>query len=219
MSLSSFDAVIFDLDGTLLDTIEDIADAVNDVLRARGFPAHDLETYKIIVGSGVEDMMGQALPEGHRDVGTIQATADELREQYRRHGLNKTHPYKGVKELLTELGRRGVKMSVLTNKPHDNAAQQIAYYLGNNHFVCIEGAKPHAPHKPDPTVALVIANRMGVAPARCAFLGDSDIDMRTAVNAGMYALGALWGFRTAEELVANGASDLLAKPLDLLTLF
>ena len=109
-------------------------------------------------------------------------------------------------------------MAIHTNKPHENAVHQIRYYFPNYHFVAIEGAKDGVPPKPDPVVTLEIAARMGAEPASCVFLGDSDIDMQTAVNAGMYPVGALWGFRTAEELQANGAKVLLAKPTDLLTI-
>ncbi len=215
----AFKAVIFDLDGTLLNTIEDIADAVNAVLAKEGCPPHSIEQYKIIVGTGVEHMMEQALPHDRRDQETIVRCAAGIRRQYEVYGHIKTKPYDGVPELLDELARRGIKLGVHTNKPHENALHQLNHYFPKVRFERAEGAKADVPTKPDPAVTLDIARSMGVAPAECIFIGDSDIDMQTAVNAGMYGVGATWGFRSHEELEAHGAQVLLERPIDMLTLF
>lgn len=211
-------AVIFDLDGTLLNTLEDIADAINEVLSGLGFPTHDIETYKTFVGEGVENLMLRVLPEGHRDEKMILRCVKLIRGQYEIHAFTKTKIYDGIPDLLDDLTRRGITLAVLSNKPHENAAPQVEYYLGAGRFEVVQGALPDVPNKPDPTGALSIAERMGVEPQECIFIGDSDIDMITAVNAGMYPVGATWGFRSAEELEANGAKVLLKKPVDLLAI-
>ncbi len=213
-----FRAVIFDLDGTLLDTLDDIADAVNAVLEGMGFPIHDVQTYRMLIGAGVEDLMARALPQGHRDEETIHRCIALVRDLYVTGGLTKTRPYEGIVELLDELAGRGIKMSVLSNKPHETAVRQIEHYFPRHSFEWIQGASSEAPNKPDPLTAIRIAERMGVRPEECIFLGDLDIDMQTAVNAGMYPVGALWGFRSADELVDSGAMMLIETPLDLLAL-
>jgi phosphoglycolate phosphatase len=214
-----FKAVIFDLDGTLLNTIDDIADAVNQALSDLGCPTHDVEIYRIIVGAGVENLVWRILPEGRRDEQTQKRCLEGVREYYKKFGLRKTRPYDGIKDLLDKLANRGVKLAVLSNKPHENTVIQVAHYLGDHVFDEVHGAKPNVPNKPDPTSALGIAKRFKVDPAECIFVGDSDIDMQTAKNAGMYPVGVLWGFRSHEELLAHGAKRLIENPLQLTDLF
>lgn len=211
-----YKAVIFDLDGTLLDTIDDIADAVNAALRVEGFPPHDVETYKVMIGAGIENLIWQALPEGCRDEVSIQRCLVGIREQYRKHGLIKTRVFEGIPELLDELVARDIKLAVLSNKPHESTTLQVTHYLSRWSFEAVEGAKPEDPVKPDPATALRIARGMGVEPGECIFMGDSDVDMRTAKNAGMHPVGAVWGFRSTEELKQNGAEALIEEPLELM---
>jgi len=211
-----YKAVIFDLDGTLLDTLEDIADALNAVLVSLGFPAHDIQSYKKMVGAGVENLIMQVLPEGHRNAEMVDECVGLVKEQYRIHGFKKTKPYDGIPKLLEELSKKGIKLAVLSNKPHENVLQQVKHFLHDARFEIVWGERPTIPPKPDPAAAFDIARYMGVEPGECIFIGDSDIDMQTAVNAKMYAVGAQWGFRTAEELLANGAEQILKKPIDLL---
>lgn len=211
-------AVIFDLDGTLLDTVEDIADAVNAVLAEEGFPTHSVETYKVMVGSGVQNLVERALPRHHRDEGMVVKCIEKIRTHYRKHGRAKTRAYDGIKELLEELVNKKIKLAVLSNKPHDSTVDSMEHFLGDFRFEVIEGAKADDPVKPHPEVALRIAQEMGVEPTECIFLGDTDIDMQTARAAGMHPVGALWGFRSGDELVAHGAEKLIARPLDLIEL-
>lgn len=212
-------AVLFDLDGTLLDTLDDIADATNAALRRQGFPEHPRDAYKIFVGDGVATLMRRVVPREAQSEQTLQACGAVMREEYGRHWAVKSKPYPGVPELLDGLAQRGIPLAVLTNKPHEFAQLCVARLLPRWKFAVVLGEHAAVVKKPDPAGALEISRRLGVAPAEIAYLGDTDTDMQTAVAAGMVPLGALWGFRGAEELLANGATMLLAKPLDLLRLF
>jgi len=211
-------AVIFDFDGTLLDTLRDLAESVNSVLNRYGFPEHRLEDYRHFVGEGVEELARRVLPEGHRDEATITRTLTDVREEYRQRWPNNTRPYDGIPELLDALTVRHVKMAVVTNKPDDSTRTMAARLLPRWKFDVIVGATPDLPKKPDPKGALDVARRLGLSPEAILYVGDSDIDMKTANAAGMYAVGALWGFRSADELVRNGAKVLIRNPLELLEL-
>jgi phosphoglycolate phosphatase len=213
-----YQAVIFDFDGTLLDTLQDLADSVNSVLSRAGFPEHCLEDYRHFVGEGVEELARRVLPEGHRDEATITRTLADVREEYRERWPNHTRPYEGIPELLDALTARRVKMAVVTNKPDDSTRTMAARLLPRWKFDVIVGATTDLPRKPDPKGALEAARRLRLSPEAILYLGDSDIDMKTANAAGMYPVGVLWGFRTADELVTNGAKVLIRKPLELLDL-
>jgi phosphoglycolate phosphatase len=214
-----YKAVIFDLDGTLLDTLEDIADSMNSVLSRSGFPIHSLEAYRNFIGDGVVTLVRRVLPEGHKDETTVLKNVLAMRKEYNHRWEEKTCPYEGVRKLLDALIIRHIKMAVLSNKPDDFTKKMVAKLLSNGYFESVIGEQPSLPKKPDPTVAINIANRLGIAPKEFLFLGDSEIDMETARRAEMYPVGALWGFRTKEELLAAGAKHLLQKPLDLLAFF
>ena len=208
-----YDAVIFDLDGTLLNTLKDIADTVNAVLAAMSLPVHDDESYKGHVGRGIENLIRNVMPKDRIDEETIEAfkTLEGINRS-----LAHTKPYEGIPELLTTLSERGVKRAVLSNRPDESAKRLIARLLGAWRFDCICGARDGIPLKPDGGGACWIAGQLGIDPARCLFLGDSDVDMMAARDAGMYPVGALWGFRPAEELTASGAAELIKRPQDLL---
>jgi len=214
-----YQAVIFDLDGTLLDTIDDIAIAMNRVLASRGFETYSVEAYKGLVGDGVDEMIRRAM--APRVLGEAEVT--DLVRHYRREyeccWRANSRPYPEVPELLTKLGRRGVKTAVLSNKSHLFTEIMTRELLAPFRFDAIRGAMPDLPLKPDPAPALMIARDLGVEPGSVVFLGDTKVDMKTASAAGMLPVGALWGFRTAEELRTNGASALIASPLDLLGYF
>jgi phosphoglycolate phosphatase len=212
-------AVLFDLDGTLLDTLEDLADAVNAALAALGFPAHPLDPYRYFVGDGVETLMRRALPPAAADDPGILAQAVSLqRAEYRARWTAKTRPYPGVPELLAALEARGVRMALLSNKPDAAVAEVVRHFFAGVPFAVARGALPEVPVKPDPGAALRIADEMGLAPVEFLYLGDTNTDMRTARAAGMTAVGALWGFRTEQELRESGAERLVASPADLLPL-
>ena len=214
-----YKAVIFDLDGTLLDTIDDIAGAMNRVLEDRAFEPYGIEAYKGLVGDGIEEMVRRAL--APRDLGQeeIAGIVRDYRREYECCWRAHSRPYPGVPELLGELARRGVKTAVLSNKSHPFTEAMTLELLAPFRFDIIRGAMPGVPLKPDPEPALTIAAEVGVEPAEVIFLGDTKVDMKTAVAAGMLPVGALWGFRSAEELKANGAVALIASPVELLAYF
>jgi phosphoglycolate phosphatase len=215
-SLDTFRGVIFDLDGTLLDTLGDIADAANCVLAKHGFPPHPLADYRQFVGDGVQMLITRALPPDRRDPDTVRACLQTMDSEYQRH-LNQTaQPYAGVSELLSSLKRRNLRLAVLSNKPDQFTARCVTDFFGKDLFNPILGLRADRPRKPDPAGALEIARSWGVAPSDILYLGDSGTDMQTAVSAGMFPLGVLWGYRDQPELLATGARALLKHPGDLL---
>ena len=214
-------AVLFDLDGTLLDTLEDLADATNAALASLGHPAHPLDAYRYFVGDGVETLMRRALPAGAAaDPPQLKHAVDLQRREYAARWTAKTRPYPGVNELLANLERHGIPMAILSNKPDPAVAEVVRHFFPAVRFEITRGARPGVPVKPDPGAALQVAAEMRIEPAAFLYLGDTNTDMRTALAAGMLAVGALWGFRTAHELEESGAARLVAEPrevLDLLT--
>jgi phosphoglycolate phosphatase len=214
----TFRAVLFDLDGTLLDTIQDLTDCMNVALNGLGFAGHDAETCKNFVGDGVEKFAFRALPKTHRDQSTVAKCVVAMRGEYSHHWSRKTRPYDGIRELLDGLTRRNLKMAVLSNKPDDFTKAMVAALLSGWRFDPVEGARPSAPKKPDPTVAIEIARRLEIPPDEFLYLGDTGTDMKAANSSGMFPVGALWGFRTAEELTASGAEVLVNHPKEVLDL-
>lgn len=213
-----FKAVLFDLDGTLLDTVGDLANSMNAVLERRGFPRHDKDAYKQFVGDGMEVLVRRALPESCRDHRLAETCLLAMREEYSSRWRQTTCPYDGIPDLLDTISARKLKMAVLSNKPDDFTREMVSVLLAAWRFDAVVGARPEVPKKPDPTAALAIARDLGVTPIQVLYLGDSGTDMQTARAAEMFAVGALWGFRTAAELKANGAQMLIVRPLDLLGL-
>ena len=211
-----YKAVLFDLDGTLLNTLEDLADATNAALAQLGLPGHPLDAYKLLVGDGLENLIRRAIGQEPLDQRLLARGIELARHEYANRWAEKTRPYPGIPDLLTELSRRGIPMAVFSNKPDEFTQLCIARLLPQWHFHAVQGATPAVPRKPDPRGALAIAARMGIAPAEVLYLGDTNTDMQTAVAAGMFPVGALWGFRTAEELLATGAAVLVKTPLEVL---
>ncbi len=211
-----FDAVIFDLDGTLADTLDDIADAMNRVLAGRGCATHSPASYMLMIGSGLRNLVGEALPPELRNAETVAACLDEMMASYREHCLDKTRLYDGVPELLERLRAQGVAMAVLSNKADELTRRIVAALCEPDTFALVVGARPGVPLKPDPAAALLVAEALGVAPDRIAYVGDSGVDMRTASAAGMIAVGVSWGFRTSGELIEGGALVVLDHPGELL---
>lgn len=215
----TYTAVLFDLDGTLLDTLQDIAVSTNNALSCLGLPQHKVGAYKYFIGDGREALALRALPETHRDAATLGRLVACMAEEYAAHWADNTCPYAGVPELMDALTQRGVAMSILSNKPNDFTELMASRLLGRWRFRIVAGALPGVPRKPSPAAALDIARRLQVSPAEFVYVGDSDVDMKTAAAAGMYPVGAMWGFRTADELLAGGAKTLIERPADLLKLF
>jgi phosphoglycolate phosphatase len=214
----NFKAVIFDLDGTLLDTLEDIADAANHVLSQRGFPTHDTDAYRHFVGDGVNILLTRVLPEKNQNEEVVAECVQAFREAYGHHWNVRTRPYEGVPEMLDGLTAKGLKMAVLSNKPDDFAKKCVAELLSKWRFEVVFGFHNGIPPKPDPGGALQIAELMDTEPEQILYLGDTDVDMKTALAAGMFPVGALWGFRSVEELRNSGAETVIALPQDLLPL-
>ena len=211
----NFRAVIFDLDGTLADTLEDIADNMNRVLDRRGFPTHDYDAYRFYVGNGLYHLVIQSLPENARTDTVIAACYEQTLAEYHLNYINKTRLYDGIAELLDALSSHNVKLATLSNKA-DSLTQKICTDLLKNwHFDVVLGASDNFPRKPDPTSALFICKQIGVDPAQVCYLGDSDVDMKTAIAAGFYPVGAGWGFRPKEELAENGAKLVIEHPKEL----
>ncbi|MEW5736997.1 MAG: HAD family hydrolase [Thermodesulfobacteriota bacterium] len=209
-----FSAIIFDLDGTLLNTLSDLAESANRVIMARGFPGHPRAAYKKFVGDGAATLVRRILPAGSPQELADACLADFLAD-YRQNWKKHTAPYDGIPDLLSFLKGRGVATAVLSNKPHPMTELNVAEFFGKDAFSFVLGEGAGFVKKPDPDGALHLARGFGLAPSRVAYLGDTATDMDTATTAGMYALGALWGFREAEELLAHGAKKLFAKPGDL----
>ena len=215
----TWDAVIFDLDGTLLDTLEDLADSMNAALARQGFAPRASSDYRLLVGEGMRVLCERVLPEDERNEATIEGLMEAMRSEYGRGWAHKSRPYKGIPELLDALTSRGLPLAVLSNKPHDFTQEMVKAFLGRWSFTRVCGLRPGFPRKPDPIGALQIARALGVEPGRVVFVGDTNVDMCTAVNAGMLPVGVLWGFRGREELVGSGARLLVGCPADLLALF
>ena len=211
-------AVLFDLDGTLLDTLADLAYSANLALKARRLPTHRVEAYKDFIGDGVEKLVERALPPNERSPESVRLLSGEMRAVYRDNWSRSTEPYPGIRRLLRSLAERKIALAVFSNKPDEFAKISVAHFFVDTEFASVLGARPEAPLKPHPQGALEIAGRLGQAPEQCLFLGDSTVDMQTAVAAGMYPVGACWGFRSAEELAQAGAKRLLEEPLELLEL-
>ncbi len=212
----SYRAVIFDLDGTLLDTLQDLADTTNTALGKLGFPKHETEAYKLLVGEGREALAARSLPEDQRNDATVARLVAIINEEYTQHWADNTRPYPGIPGLLDELARRKVRLAVLSNKAHVFTELMVTQMLSTWRFDMVLGASAFLPKKPDPAGALQIAQHLGIRPAEFLYLGDSGIDMETAARAGMYPVGALWGFRSADELLASGGKALVGAPHELL---
>ncbi|MCE1197214.1 HAD family hydrolase [bacterium] len=210
-------AVIFDLDGTLADTIGDIGAAVNSLLAERGYAQHDLDVYKLMVGNGFANLMRRALPdEVVADEILFSSLASEAAARYAARALATTKPFEGVVDLLEALSTRGIPCAVLSNKPDPMAKTMIALLFPAAKFLAVLGDRPGVPRKPDPSEALAIAASSGIPAERWAFVGDSGVDMATGSSAGMTPLGVSWGYRSVGELLESGASAILRTPADLL---
>ncbi|MBE5804986.1 MAG: HAD family hydrolase [Clostridiales bacterium] len=208
-----YQAVLFDLDGTLTNTLEDIAFAMNRALRLHGLPEHPVDAYRYMVGDGAKVL-------AQRAAGDRGELAEDVRQTYQayyqEHNLDRTRPYEGIPELLAALRRRGVKLCVFSNKPHADTCRVVKHFFPEIDFDVVRGQLEGVPVKPDPAGALAAAEDMGVPPENFLYLGDTDVDMICAHRAGMHPVGVAWGFRTAEELLNAGAERLIQHPMELI---
>ena len=213
-----YEAVLFDLDGTLIDTVDDIGDAANRVLSNRGFPIHPISTYYQFIGEGVKVLFTRALPQEKRNEDLINTCLKEFVEDYRRNYDVKSQPYDGISEMLNALNVLGLKLAILSNKPDPLTKDCVTSLLSNWDFDVVFGQRDSVPRKPNPQAALEIAEKLSISPSNFLYLGDTAIDMKTAVSAGMFPVGAAWGFRPLKELKENGARVIIGKPIQLLDL-
>lgn len=211
---NSIRAVVFDLDGTLTDTLDDIATAMNRALKLHGLEPWPVPDYRYLVGNGARVLASRAVRD-RQDL--MPAVLRDYQAYYGAHALVKTAPYPGIPELLDALAARGLKLFVLSNKPDADTRNVISHFFPGIPFALVRGQLEGVPVKPDPAPALALAEEAGLPPAAFAYLGDTSVDMTCAVAAGMRPVGVLWGFRTAEELTKSGAEILLSVPADLLT--
>lgn len=212
-------AVLFDLDGTLIDSLADIAHATNRTMQAHGFPPHPVDAYKHMIGDGVRKLILRALPDDRRtDTALVDQCIATYSADYGQHWNIHTCLYPGIAEMLDGLASANLRLTLLSNKPDAFTQLCARHYLAKWHFDIVMGAGAQFPNKPDPAAALDIARRLNLTPQQFLYLGDMPVDMQTATNAGMTPVGATWGFRTAEELKAAGARHIATCPTDLLAL-
>ncbi|MBP7469860.1 MAG: HAD family hydrolase [Flavobacterium sp.] len=210
-----FKGIIFDLDGTLVNSLEDIADAMNKVLQSLDYPTHSYDDYQYFIGSGLRNLVSKALPETNNDENQIEKSLNSMIDVYRDNCTNQTKSYQGIVELLNELKSRKLKLGVFSNKA-DALTKEITKALFPDVFDPIVGLSTESLKKPNPFEALEISKSWGLQPEEMIFVGDSGIDMQTATNANMHAVGVSWGYRPEKELMENGAQHILNHPLDLI---
>lgn len=210
-------AVLFDLDGTLVNSLQDLANSVNTALAAFGYPPHETEKFKYFAGAGLVKMITSALPEEVANDETVKKVKAVYDEYYAVHFADNSVAYEGVPELVAELKKRGYIVAVVTNKDQ-GMAEVVVKKLYGDVFERIFGMRPGVPGKPDPTMALIAMEELGVKPEECVFVGDSGIDVATGVNSGALPVGELWGFRGRQELMENGAKYIIEKPEELLSI-
>lgn len=208
-------AVVFDLDGTLINSLEDLAVATNYTMELNGYPTHPISDYNMFVGNGISKLIERAMPPQEVCEEKVASLRKCFLEYYNKHYMDKTDSYKGMPELVDYLHKEGYKLAVITNKVEFMAEKIITKLYGNS-FDLIYGQRDNVPTKPDPTLTLMAMNDLNVTPQECAFLGDSGVDMKTAINSGALPIGVLWGFRDMNELKANGAKYIINEPCKLI---
>ena len=213
-----FQAICFDLDGTLLDSLADLAHCTNKILLKRGFPEHPLDSFRYFVGDGARMMMTRVLPEELRNESLIEECRQDFEEAYRDCWNEQTLPYEDIPELLDALTNLQQKLTVLSNKPHEFSILAVKHFLPNWEFELVLGHRKGVPRKPNPAGMLDICEKLQIPAEKFLYLGDTATDMKTAVAAGCFPVGVLWGFRPEEELRDNGARAIVKKPLDVLDL-
>lgn len=206
-------AVIFDLDGTLLDTLPDIVDSVNIALKKFGFPARDSSEVRLFIGNGARNLITKSLGDGVNQK-TIDECLDYYNEIYTNSGSPKTHVFEGIEQLVNELKKRGFITAILTNKPQMTTDDVYATYLSSLGFDMVVGQSEKVKCKPDKEAALNILNKFNVPLDRAFLVGDGDADVLTALNANITGISALWGYRTKQELERVGAVRFANKPQD-----
>lgn len=217
--MKTYKGIIFDLDGTLLDTIEDLKDSVNDVMKIYGWKEHDTKACKQMVGNGFRKLIQRALPEEkQKDETFLDEAVEQFSKAYQKRYLNKTIPYEGILKLLEALEEKGIKIAVNSNKRGDYTSALVNKYFSQFPWTAVYGERESEgiPKKPDPSAALEIADLMKLPKEEVLYIGDSKTDMKTGQNAGMDTIGVSWGFRGRKELEENHASYVVDHPEDIL---
>ncbi len=205
--------IIFDLDGTILNTLDDLADAGNHALSEMGYPVHETEKYRYFVGNGIPKLIERIIPaDASREA--YEKVYESFCSYYNAHMYDKTKPYDGMTELLSELHKNGIKLAVVTNKAHIFACEMVKKYYGSV-FDAVFGSVEGLPKKPDPYWVNKALEEIGCKPDDCIYVGDSSVDMQTALNAGIFSCGVLWGFRERGELLESGAKSLASDSSEL----
>jgi phosphoglycolate phosphatase len=212
-------AVLFDLDGTIADTVESIAMASNRALEACGLEPRDIEEYNFYAGNGADTLVRRALnAAGDKEGINFDKVFKEYKGFFEKYCTYKVKAYNGMKETLDIIKKKGIRIAVVTNKPHDRAVTVVETLYGKGYFDFIIGQTSKMEKKPDPAMAIYAADFLGISKEACMYVGDTDVDMITGNAAGMYTIGVLWGFRDKEELIENHANALVFKPEALLEL-
>ena len=213
-----FDSVIFDLDGTLLNTIDDICDSLNIALESQGFRTYNSEETKAFMGSGVKIMVERALGLQDYDEETFEKVRATYMKEYALRQAIKTRPYEGTIDLLIELKKRGIKIGLLSNKPHQDTLRVVDFYFGLDKFDVVLGQREGIPVKPDPTALFELIDLLKTTKDNCIFVGDSDVDMMTANNGEIKKIGVLWGFRTIDVLKSKNADYIVSSADEILSI-
>lgn len=211
-----FDAVMFDFDGTLADTLDDIAAGGNHALKTLGRPIIEVNQYRYLAGQGINSLMIDALGPKHQHL--LDQGVDLAKNYQLEHGLDHTKPYRNILKLLDELTQRRIKIAVFSNKPHPATCIAVEKNFPGYEFDCVRGHQPATALKPDPEGAFEIMREVGIAPSQWLYVGDTRADMLTGKSAGMHTVGVLWGFREEKELRQAGADTIIHDPLQLLEL-
>jgi phosphoglycolate phosphatase len=207
--------IIFDLDGTLLDSLQDIVISTNQVLEKLGYPTHDLESYKQFIGDGARKLLLRALPKNIQD-DEIETALELFTQIYSKTIHSNTKPYEGIYEMLDSLKANGFSLNLLSNKPQQFTLKYYDIFFSKYEFDFVYGQSEEFPKKPNPKTALHIANSLQIEPENIYFVGDTSTDMQTANNAGMKSIGVMWGMRDRNELESNGADFIIQTPNELL---
>ena len=210
--------VIFDLDGTLLNSLDDLAASTNYALQKHGYPTHELIKYREFVGNGINKLLERALPEGTRTEENILKIREDFMAYYAVHKADYTAPYPGITDLLEALKKRTIFLAVASNKYHSATIALIPHYFGKDTFDFVYGQREGISVKPDPTIVFDILKEAGIKREDTLYVGDSGVDMQTALNSGIVSVGVTWGFRSAEELKENGAIHIVDHPSEILKL-
>lgn len=210
-----FKGIIFDLDGTLVNSLEDISDAMNTVLTNLNYPTHTYDTYQYFIGSGLRNLVSKALPASNNSEDQIETCFDCMITEYREICTLKTKPYEGIIELLDTLASKNIKLAVFSNKA-DELTKKIAAEIFPDYFDAAVGLSTEELKKPNPFEAIAISKNWNLKTEEILFVGDSDIDMQTANNANMFAVGVSWGYRTEKELKNSGAKLVINNPTELI---